>query len=549
MLRRLEIVGFGLIARAEVDFAQGATIFTGETGSGKTMILGALAFVLGARATGGKANVTLWFDPGASLRERFENDGFALDPGEEATLAREMSEAGKSSVRVNGRPATAGYLREIAPHIAEIVGQHEAHRLLAPAYHLELLDRFGGSVSAQALAAIGAAHTAVVAVEKALQALRADARTANAQYDEARFALDDIEAAALQSGEDERLSERRRYLDNVERIAAALRGAHESLEGDERSASHALGTARAALGGIADIDSDLRAMADRAAALQDEAAELATQLSRALDDTEFDAGELESINARLHVLDGLKRKYGPTLEDIFARADRARAAVSAFESRDERTAELEGELARARRALESAARALTEIRKESATRLCDAVVSELKDLALASSRFEVAFEALERIGGEGAESAEFRFSANAGEAMRPLNKTASGGELSRVLLALVVVLASARERAALVFDEIDAGIGGATATAVGVRIGRLASSEQVICVTHLAQLASWADRHYVLEKHEARGSTTIGVREVGGDDERATELARMLSGESHDAALEHARTLLRAVAR
>jgi DNA repair protein RecN (Recombination protein N) len=545
MLRRLEIAGFGLIARAEIDFAQGATIFTGETGSGKTMILGALAFVLGARANSGKANVTLCFDPSDALRSRFDADGFPLDPGEEAAIVREVNDAGKSSVRVNGRPSTAGYVRDIAGAIAEIVGQHEAQRLLAPAYHLELLDRFGGVAGSEALTAVDEAFGARLAIERELQALRGDVRKANAAYDDARFAVDEIDGASLRADEDDRLTERRRYLDNVERIAVALRSAHESLGGDDVGASSALGAARAALGGIAEIHTDLHAMAESAAALQDEAAELATRISRELDETEFDAGELETINARLHVLDGLKRKYGATLADVLTHAEAARSTVAAFESRDKRTAELERALARAQGELEVTAAKLTSIRKASAEGLSHAVVAELQDLALASGRFEVGFEPLERIGSEGAESVEFRFSANVGEPLRPLNKAASGGELSRVLLALVVALAAIRDRAALVFDEIDAGIGGATATAVGSRIGRLATAEQVVCVTHLAQLATWADRHYLLEKHERKGTTTIGVREVSGDEARAAELARMLSGESHDVALEHARTLLR----
>jgi DNA repair protein RecN (Recombination protein N) len=545
MLRRLEIAGFGLIARAEIDFAQGATIFTGETGSGKTMILGALAFVLGARANAGKGNVALYFDPSDGLRERFERDGFPLDPDEEATIVRDLSDAGKSSVRVNGRPATAGYLREVAGSIGEIVGQHEAQRLLAAAYHVELLDRFGGAAGGEALKAVGGAFSSRAAIERELQNLRGDVRKANSAYDDARFAVDEIDGAAVHAGEDDRLTERRRYLDNVERIAAALRGAHEALGGDDTGASSALGAARVGLAGIADISAELHAMAQSAATLQDEAADLATRISRELDDTEFDAGELETINARLHALDTLKRKYGATLSDVLAHAESARATVAAFESRDERTAELERTLAAAQRELEVAAAKLTTVRKASASRLSKAVVTELKDLALASGRFEVGFVPLERIGSDGAQSVEFRFSANAGEPLRPLNKAASGGELSRVLLALVVALAAAREPAALVFDEIDAGIGGATATAVGLRIGRLAKTEQVVCVTHLAQIATWADRHYLLEKNESKGTTTIGVREVSGDEARAAELARMLSGESHDVALEHARTLLR----
>ncbi|MDE2482634.1 MAG: DNA repair protein RecN [bacterium] len=555
MLRRLEISDYALIAHAEVDFAEGATIFTGETGSGKTMILGALGCVLGARASAdavrrgaARARVTLTFEPDAALRARLRDDGFELDADEDATIAREISESGKSSVRVNGRPATAAYVREIGEGIAEIVGQHEAQRLLAPTYHLELLDRFGGGDAALAREAVVAAHQRASECARELAALHGDERQALRRYEDARFALREIEDAAPEEGEDERLGERRRYLDNVERIASALRSASESLAGDDGGASSSLGAASVALDGIAEIGTTLREMASQAAALQSEANELAARIARELDATEDDPAELDAINARLDALDRLKRKYGASLREVLAFAESAREIVARYESRDALVAQAHATLAQAESELTRVAATLTAIRVKAAKALAKAVVSELKDLALDSARFDVAFTPHERIAPDGAEAAEFTFAANAGEALRPLARVASGGELSRVLLALVVALAAQRERTALVFDEIDAGIGGATATAVGARLGRLARSGQVLCVTHLAQLATWADAHYVLEKHERGGATTIGVRAIAGDDARAAELARMLSGQAHDAALEHARALLRQAA-
>lgn len=542
MLTRLEIENYGLIARSAIEFSPGTTIFTGETGSGKTMILGALDFALGERASADvvrrgaqRASVTLTFEPSEALRERLIGDGYELDPGEDATIAREMNEAGKSSVRVNGRAATASYVREIGTQIAEIVGQHDAQRLLSPAYHVELLDHFGGPKAIEAVGAVRAAGARATACAQDLRTLHGDERRAQERYEDARLALEEIESAAPEPGEDGRLNERRRYLDNVERIASALRLAHEALGGDDDSATGALGAAGAALHGIADISSELRAMADSAAALQSETTELATTIARALDATEFDPAELESINARLDLLDRLKRKHGGTLEAVMATATQARAIVEAFDSRDERTAALASALREAETALAAEEAALRALREQAARRLNAAIAKEFGALALGSARFDVSFDPI-----------EFVFAANQGEPLRPLARVASGGELSRVLLALVVVLAGARERTALIFDEIDTGIGGTTATAVGARIGKLAEHGQVVCVTHLAQLATWSDRHYVLEKHEKAGSTTISVHEITGEDARAAELARMLSGESHDVALEHARMLLRA---
>ena len=553
MLTRLEIENYGLIARAAIEFSPGATIFTGETGSGKTMILGALGFALGARASadvvgrsGPRTAVTLFFEPSDALRDRLIEDGFEIDPGEDAAILREMNASGKSSVRINGRAATASKVRELGAQVAEIVGQHDAQRLLAPAYHVELLDRFGGHPAQAAREAVATAYQRASACAHDLAALHGDERRAQERYDDARFSLDEIEAVSPEPGEDEKLTQRRRYLDNVERIAAALRSAHEALGGDEGSATGALGTASVALASIAEIGAPLRAMAEQSAALQSEATDLATRISRELDDTDFDAAELESINARLDALDRIKRKYGGTIDAVLTRAADAREIVDAFDSRDERTAQFAAALREAEASLASSAVALRAVREAAAGRLKAAVVAELRELALASARFDVAFEPLERIGEDGAEAIEFVFAANAGEPLRPLARVASGGELSRVLLALVVALAGARDRTALIFDEIDTGVGGATATAVGARLGRLARDGQILCVTHLAQLAGWSDRHYVLEKHEEDDLTTIAVREIAGDEARAGELARMLSGESHDVALEHARMLLRA---
>ncbi len=552
MLGRLQIENYGLIARADVEFAEGATIFTGETGSGKTMLLGAMDFALGARAGADavrrgerRAMVTLTFDPDESLRARLDADGFALEAGEAGSIAREMTEAGRSGVRVNGRPATAAYVREIGGAVAEIVGQHEAQRLLSPAYHLELLDRFAGAAALKAREAVAGSHAALEAATEALAVITQDERRARERYEDACFTAREIEETRLQLGEEEHLDERRRYLDNVERIATALQAAREALTSDAGGALEALGAAGAALGGVERYDAKLRELAQRGAAMQAEAGDLATELARALDSTEFDPAELEAINGRLALLDRLKRKHGCSVGELVELALRQRQTIDEYENRDRSIAEHRAAAVAAQRELEAAAATLTALRKKAATTLRKRVLAEFADIALGSGSFDVAFEPLDRAGALGAERVEFLFAANAGEPVRPLARIASGGELSRVLLALVVVLSGARDgRGALVFDEIDTAIGGATASAVGARIGELAQREQVVCVTHLAQLATWADRHYVLDKTERGTVTTIGVRELSSAEEREAEIARMLSGETHDVALRHARTLL-----
>jgi DNA repair protein RecN (Recombination protein N) len=552
MLRRLEIENYGLIAGADVEFAPGATIFTGETGSGKTMLLGALDFAFGARAGSDvvrrgarRATVTIAFDPDDALRAQFEADGFGLDAGEEASVAREMTDAGRSSVRVNGRSATAGYVREFADAVAEVVGQHEAQHLLSPAYHLDLLDRFAGNDALKLRDLVAQAYAQAETCAQALERLMQTEHDARELYDEACFIVREIDEAKVDPDEFGRLTDRRAFLDNVERIAGALHAAREALTQEESSAAHALGAAAAALSNIGRFSEDLHEMAQRAAALQSDAGELASDVARALDATEFDSGELEAINSRLALLERLARRYGGTLDAVVERSRRARRTVEEFENRDELVERLRAEAATATRELERLAESLTKVRQKAAAGLGRRVVAEFGEIALRSGRFEAALHRVDRAGPTGIDRVEFLFAANAGETLRPLSRVASGGELSRVLLALVVSLAESRDaRGALIFDEIDAGIGGATATAVGERIAALARDGQVACVTHLAQIATVANRHYVLDKIERRGETTIAVRELSGAKEREAEVARMLSGETGDVALRHARALL-----
>ncbi|MHB8148504.1 MAG: DNA repair protein RecN, partial [Vulcanimicrobiaceae bacterium] len=494
-----------------------------------------------------RMQVTLAFEPDEALFARFNADGFELEPGEEATFVREMTAAGKSSVRVNGRAATAGYLRDVGTFVAQIVGQHEAQRLLMPAYHLDAVDRFAGDAARTAKERVARAYEDARSCEQALRALQGDDRNARELYEDARFALDEIDGIAPVVGEDARLEERRHYLDHAERIAAALRGAYEALAGDDASAGGSLGDARVLLGSLGDISTELHEMASQAGALQSEAAELATRIARELDATEYDPAELESINARLDALDRLKRRFGRTLGDVQAHATAAREIVATFEGRDRDIERAQERLVEAQRALTQAATSLSTLRSAAASKLQASIQTELADLALANAVVEAQLVTREAIGPDGAESIELLFTANPAEPLRPLSKVVSGGELSRLLLALVVVLAELREPSALVFDEIDAGIGGTTATAVGARIGRLARSAQVLCVTHLAQLAAWADRHYVLDKRVEPDLATIALREIDGDAARSTELARMLSGESHAIALEHALALLHGI--
>lgn len=555
-LQRLEIEDFGLIANAALEFAGGFTVCSGETGSGKTMLLGALGFVLGERASadivrGGasRARVTLEVDADPTLRTSLASAGFEIDEGEPAILTREMLANGKSSARINGRPATAAQLRESGELLVDLIGQHEQQRLLSRAYQLDVLDRFAGPKALDARGRVAEAHARAAALERELAEVRENSGRWLAEVEFARYALAEIDEAKLEPGEDERLRERRDYVANIERIAAALGQASAALSGNEGGAVEALGSAAATLAGLARYGAELARLAETLAALQSDATDVAVRIAREAESSEFDPAELESLGERLDAIERLKKKYGASIELLFEARARFAENVERYAARDERQAELATALSAAREDLERHANALGELRASAARELEAAIAAELADLAMPAARFEVALENLPAIGPQGREQADFALSPNPGEPLRPLMRAASGGELSRVLLALVVVLADRRERTALVFDEIDAGVGGTTANAVAQRLGSLARGAQVLCVTHLAQIASWADRHYALVKHETKDTTTIELVELTEHGAVLDELARMLSGTVAAVAIDHAGTLLRDVRR
>jgi DNA repair protein RecN (Recombination protein N) len=552
-LTRLEIEDFELIARASLEFADGFTVCTGETGSGKTMLLGALGFVLGERSSpdsvrGGaaRARVTLEIDLDEALRARLADAGLD-DEGETAIFTREMQSSGKSTARINGNLVTSAQLREFGGLLLDRVGQHEHQRLLSRTYQMEALDAFAGDDAAAQHASVVAAFERAGNLESAMRELTEDVGRALAELEFARFAAGEIDGVAPIQGEDETLRERRDYLANVEKIGAALGRAREALSGGEGSAVEALGAAAAGLAEVARYAPDLSALATTLGALQSDANDAAAAIARELDRAEFDPDELETVTARLDALERLKKKYGGTITAVLLARARFEETIARETTRDEREAELKSALSQARSELEAHARELSAVRASAARALEKQVAAELASLAMPSARFCVALEPLGATGPNGAETIEFALSPNPGEPVRPLGRAASGGELSRVLLALVVVLADRRERTALVFDEIDAGIGGAAASAVGVRLGVLAARAQVVCVTHLAQIASWADRHYALRKRERKDSTIIELVPLDERGAALEEIARMLSGTSAGVALEHAKALLRDV--
>ena len=550
MLRRLVVEDFQLIARAEVEFAGGLTAITGETGSGKTMLLDAIDFVLGARAAADavrkgrkRARVSIECDPDERVRRLLAEQGLETED-DLLVVVRDLSE-GKTSARVCGVPVTAGQLRAIGAEVAEIIGQHEAQRLLAPSEQLDALDRFGGEKMLGLAELANDAYRRHARLEVELREFESAAGRATADADYAGFASREIAEIAPQPGEDDALRDRRELLANAERIAATLQTAHDALAGDaDGTAANLFGTAASALTSLARYGKDFEEMAASAEALQSECAELASQIARRLENAGVDPAELEKVTERLSALDRLKKKYGPTLEAVLEAKLRFDETLERSEHGDEHRARLQRERNQAALELREAARELTAARKRAAAACEKRIAAELTALAMPSARFEIVLEPLEEIGSRGAERCEFRLAANPGEPPRTLARAASGGELSRVMLALTVVLADRSAQKTLVFDEIDAGVGGSTANAVGARLAGLAADLQVICVTHLAQIAAFADAQLALRKREAKETTTIELVPLDRQG-RLAELARMLSGSTTGVSLEHAKVLLR----
>jgi DNA repair protein RecN (Recombination protein N) len=547
-LLRLTIDNVGLIAHAEVDFGDTFTAFTGETGSGKTMLLGALDAALGGRVEremirGERLRVALEIGADDGLRALLATMGIELAADDDVVIVREVTAAGRSQARINGVAVSASQLRALGTHVVDAVGQGEAHRLLEPGFARDLLDRFAGAAALTPRDRLRERYEERRALRAERDTLQEGGDRALAEREFARFARTEIEAAALEDGEDDRLRERREILSNAERIAEALTRARAALE-DERGAVDTLGDAMQGLTGIGRFGAAFAALAESAGALQADANTLAAEIARALDDVELDPNELEAVTGRLDAIETLKKKYGASIVAILAARDRFAATLEGDLGRDERLATIERDLTALDTAIAGDAAALRAARAAAVPACEERVAAELHALAMPAARFVVALEPLAEIAAYGSDRIEFRFSANPGEPERPLARIASGGERSRVLLALVVVLADRRDARTFVFDEIDAGIGGATAVAVGARLQRLSAVAQVVCVTHLAQIASWADTHYVLRKHDAAGETTIEVASLLAEDDRLAEIARMLSGDTKRISLDHAATLV-----
>ena len=550
MLAELRIRNFAIIESLTLPLARGLNVLSGETGAGKSIIVGALGLLLGERAsadlirTGAdRASVEGVFDVAdrAELRAFLDERGIDVD-GDTVVLKRELSAAGRARAWVSGTPVTAAVLAEVGRLLVNLHGQHEAQTLLDGESQRRILDAFGGATPDAAR--VREAHDALTGVRREIAGLAARRAEAERRADYLRHVVQEIEGARLAEGEDARLEEEGRLLESAEERRALAEGMAQLLDGDEDAVLVRLAALQKSLGTIQRIDASLVRLQE----LYDSAFYALEELSRELVEyervVELDPERLAEVTRRRDLLFRLTKKYGPALADVIETGRQSRAELDLVDSAGFDLKLLEAREAEAREALAGAAARLTALREAAAARLGSAVGAVLPDLGMADGRFLVVLTPRGEPGPTGAEDVEFRVALNVGHDARPLARVASGGELSRVMLALKTILARIDRVPTLIFDEVDAGIGGRVGLQVGDTMRRVAAHHQVFAISHLPQIAARAHHHILVRKGAPGGVTTADVRVLDGG-ERVAEIARMLGGDPESAVSQaHARELL-----
>ena len=553
MLEHLHIRNVALIKESEISFGDGLNILTGETGAGKSMIIDSLQFALGGRA--GKdflrhgekqaAVEALFSVQSQALTEKLAENGIV--PEEDGTLliTRTLSEAGKSVCRINGSTVTVGMLTEIAEDMIDIYGQHEHQSLLNPVKHIRLLDRFCGAGFGEAMEEYKNSRQRLKDLEKQLTILIGDESQREQRMDMLLFQKEEIEAAELQEGEEDALLEQKKRLSSMERLIR-LTGESVTLlyDGDDRapSACDQLGDALAKLQEAAEYDAALSPLADALADGYAAVEDCARELKLEAEEQEADPEELERIEERLQLFYKLKRKYGGSIEAVLEFYEKAVQELEFLSNSSEKAAELSAKKAAEEKRLSALAETLTARRRATAEQVEEQIETALHDMEMKHARFHIQIEEKADWGADGKDKVEFLISANAGEPLKPLAKIASGGEMSRVMLALKTVLVDADEIGTFIFDEIDTGVSGRTARRVGEKMRFLGGKRQLLCITHLPQIAAMADNHFLIEKESDAGETVTRVTAL--DEEGAVREVARLMNDVTETTLAAARELL-----
>lgn len=555
MLQSLYLENIALIEKLGIELFPGFNVLTGETGAGKSIIIDAVNFVLGERtsrdlirngAARAKVEAVFNLNEGDAAFAALDALGIEYD-GNELILSRELSAAGRNACRVNGTLVPVASLKSVSDTLVDIHGQHEHQALLDAENHISYLDAYCHAESLPIIEKIDA----IVSRRNELMLKRnsgfSSEREREREMDMLRYQIEEIASANLEAGEEERLNAEKTVLLNAERIRTALETAHMALSGaEEGSALSAIDTARRSMRDIAALNKDYEALSDKIEELYYAAEDISFALRDTSENVESDMQRLEEIEQRLKLISDLKRKYGRTVEDVIDFGKDAETKLNELENAEALAAELDAKLDKLKAEYNAAADELSKVRRAAGDRLKRDVLNELKDLGMAKAMFDVALS--DASGGEprkgGREMAEFMLSANPGEPLKPLEKVASGGELSRIMLCFKSIFADNDRVPTLIFDEIDTGISGRTAAVVGEKMLGIAKKHQVICVTHLAQIAALAEAHLMVRKYDDGKNTFVETRQLN-EEEKVQRIAQMMDGESDSpSALTHARELI-----
>lgn len=549
MLEALQINNVAVIDEARLELGEGLNVLTGETGAGKSILIDSINIILGERA---ERDIIRYGTQKATIRALFSTDNSAVlvkaeSLGCEAEdgaflFSRELTDK-KSTVRINGQLTTAALLRELSKHLINIHGQHDNQALLSAQQHIEFLDAFGKEAIAKAKAVYADLYEEYKRLKAAYAHADTDLSEKLARIDYLNFAKAEIEQANLQPGEKEALAEEETLLSNAQYIIEQLSAGYTALYDGEYTAYDALAAANTCLKNVAQFSEKLNACSSALTDALYTVSDLATQVREFRDSFEFDGARLAYVQERLALIQSLEKKYGPTVEDILARYDAICFELEDLQAETQNPEELKAKLDAHTQKLQAAADALTQTRMDAASKMQVLVLLELADLEMTKTQFEIPILPASDFRPDGKDEVEFLLSTNPGEPLKPLIKIASGGELSRIMLALKTVLADTDSVQTLIFDEIDTGVSGSAATKIGEKLRAIAKKKQVICITHLAQIAAMADNHFLIKKTttDDAASTTVTLL---SEEERIVELARIIGGGSeNETAVAHAKAL------
>lgn len=550
MLLQLHVKNLAIIDEVEVDFTEGLNILTGETGAGKSVILGSIHLALGAKADKDSirdgaeyALVELVFQlENDEQKKRILDLDLPVEEDGVVILQRKISPM-RSVFKVCGETVSASVLKELAPILLDIYGQHDYQSLLQDKKHLDILDSFGNQELSDKKAVLREEYSHYLSVKKACDTPEMSPEQRERELSFARFEAEEIEKAKLIPGELEDLESNLRKMENSGKIKEALVRVLKLLKEDDTACENSLNRALREMNALTSLDEDMAELEERMSDVDSLLRDLNRDLCDVLESDDLDEREFTRVRERVDLINHLQLKYGKSIEQILQYAEERKAYIYRLENAVEESERLQKELSEAERKLAALADEVSVLRKAEACKLEKEIVDALHDLNFMQAEFRVAFEEAEHVGATGRDKVIFMISTNPGEKLRPLSAVASGGELSRIMLAIKTISAKRDEINTLIFDEIDSGISGKTAWKVSEKLGYLAQSHQVICITHLPQIAAMADSHYCIEKSEQNGKTVTDIRPL--DDAGAlNEVARLLGGEIiTEAVLENAKEL------